>query len=339
MTYQSLIPKVAAAFGVHYVAVGPLQKGYRNESYKLTLDSGENINLIFHKNERQALQRIQSADAASAILSNAFLPVRTRFDQRTLKVSDGKNDVYAGLYAYLPGKTIPWEAYTKDHIKLLGWAMSDMHATWRDASAVHSAHLLTELEGLLGRMDRYFKDEGVREALRRKLSLSVDSSSLPRFMRLVQYVARYADSQPLHMDLVRGNILFAPATPGDRWQLDGVALSGVIDFEKTALGSPLFDIARTAAFLLVDCSSKEPADVVKYFLRSGYNRRGGAHYDPAAILGSQPQSQLLPGLICLFLLHDFYKFLLHTPYESLPDNHHFVRTRDILVRNNMVRYV
>jgi hypothetical protein len=30
------------------------------------------------------------------------------------------------------------------------------------------------------------------------------------------------------------------------------------------------------------------------------------------------------------LLHDFYKFLLHNPYESLASNEHYIRTIALL---------
>ncbi len=47
--------------------------------------------------------------------------------------------------------------------------------------------------------------------------------------------------------------------------------------------------------------------------------------------------KVLKALIGFFLLHDFHKFLKHTPYESLEQNHHFVRTRDILIDYGMLR--
>lgn len=339
MTYQALIPKVAAALRLNYVAADPRQKGYRNESYKLTLDSGAYVNLIFHKNEREALQRIKSADMASAILSNAFLPVRTRFDKRTLRVSDGKNQVYAGVYTYLPGKTIPWEAYTKDHIKLLGWAMSDMHNMWSIGEADSGIYLTDELRGLLERMDRYFSSAGVSHALENKLKLSVKANLLT-YKSLFDWLDRTPESGAhiLHMDLVRGNVLF-DSNNGSPWSLGDVSLTGIIDFEKAAVGHPVFDIARTLAFLLVDCTGKDRRTIYKYFLESGYNKRGSSSFKRSDDIGGLPAAKVLDMLVGFFLLHDFYKFLRHTPYESLPGNHHFLRTRDILVSYNMVRYV
>jgi Ser/Thr protein kinase RdoA (MazF antagonist) len=127
------------------------------------------------------------------------------------------------------------------------------------------------------------------------------------------------------MDMVRGNILF-DTTADTPWQIDDVRLSGVIDFEKTAIGLPVCDMARTLAFLLVDCL--KPADKIsKYFIDSGYRKRGSM--DIIHI-------ELLPYFIRLFLLHDFYKFLRHTPYESLRDNYHYGRTCVILKDYGMI---
>jgi Ser/Thr protein kinase RdoA (MazF antagonist) len=47
--------------------------------------------------------------------------------------------------------------------------------------------------------------------------------------------------------------------------LNNLAITGIIDFEKTAAGPRIFDIARTLAFLLVDCKAKTPAQVTNYF--------------------------------------------------------------------------
>jgi Ser/Thr protein kinase RdoA (MazF antagonist) len=132
--------------------------------------------------------------------------------------------------------------------------------------------------------------------------------------------------QPLHMDFVRSNILFEAVPAGDF----NMSISGILDFEKAAYGHPLFDIARTLTFLLVDCKYKAPDKVRKYFLGSGYIKRG------AAMLPSKHMSILEPALN-LFLFHDFYKFLRHNPYESLPDNEHFMRTAQLLIPRQLIR--
>lgn len=337
MTYRPLIPKVAAAFGLSYSSVGAPQKGYRNESYRLTLPTGEDVNLIFHKNEREALRRIRAADQASAALGSASLPVRARLDRRILKLSDGVSEVYAGVYAYLPGETIPWEAYTKNHIKLLGWAMSDMHNVWSGREAAVSLQVTDELCMIVENMEQYFSSAGVKQALSRKLNLLI-TATLPPYVQLLDRLDKKAghDDHILHMDMVRGNVLFDSGGLS-RWTLGTTSLVGVIDFEKAAMGHPVFDIARTLAFLLVDCAGKDRRSIYKYFLQSGYNKRGGSSFERSGTVGGAPAHRVLNVLVGLFLLHDFYKFLKHTPYESLEQNHHFVRTRDILVDYGMIR--
>ena len=148
-------------------------------------------------------------------------------------------------------------------------------------------------------MEKYFADDGVHDAMAGKLGLAIfDVTRIrPALTESINLPA-----QALHMDFVRGNILF-----------DGhdtsLKISGVLDFEKTAWGPIVFDIARTLAFLIVDCKYKDEANVRKYFLHSGYNKRGGNHFTP---------TPLLEVLVDFFLLHDFYKFLRHNPYDSLP---------------------
>lgn len=321
--FEPVVPQVLTKYAVDFTAIGDMQKGYRNESYPVQLSNGLVINLLFFKNEPTILDRINRADYASATLAG-HMPVRTRYDQRLLRVKVG---VYAGLYTYLPGATVPWESFTKRHIKLTGYAMADMHAAWRPVVATDSHTVADDLLPLIARMTRYFSESSVQQALHRKLGVSVQASQFELFSELVRLVSGLPGQQIIHMDMVRGNVLFRKAEPADKWSIDDLALSGVIDFEKSTVGHPVFDIARTLAFLLVD-SPKPAHKVYKYFLDSGYCKRGG---------GTVPSSELLTALIKLFLLHDFYKFLRHAPYESLHQNHHYLRTRDILQMYGMIK--
>jgi Ser/Thr protein kinase RdoA (MazF antagonist) len=201
-----------------------------------------------------------------------------------------------------------------DHIKQLGATMSNMHAVLRQLPR-HNLPLVTEENRtLLVRMERYFADEGARAALANKLGLAI--ADITRMQPALDACAGLP-AQALHMDFVRGNILFN----------DTPAITGILDFEKTAWGSPLFDIARTLAFLIVDCKYKPEAKVRKYFLHSGYSKRGQSSFE---------HSPHFEGLVSFFLLHDFYKFLRHNPYESLDQNEHFVRTRSFLLKRNII---
>lgn len=313
--FSQIVPDISAKYGLDVTRVGGVQKGYRNESYPLMLADGGVVNLLFYKREPQILRKIRAADRAGAHAAAAGLPVRTRFDERLLRVGNG----YAGIYTYLPGRTIAWEAYSKRHIKLAGWAMADLHATLEDLSG-DGPLLADELTELISRMQRYFSDSQVAAAMVDKLGVELDTALFAIFLRVVETSRGLKGNQYVHMDMVRGNLLFSESLRGQRWQIDTVTLSGLIDFEKTAYGLPVFDVARTLAFLLIDCP--KPADkIYKYFIDSGYRKRGNKKIE---------HIELLPHLIRLFLVHDFYKFLRHTPYESLRTNYHYTRTRDLL---------
>jgi Ser/Thr protein kinase RdoA (MazF antagonist) len=339
--YRAIVPSVLAKYGLDYTTIADVQKGYRNESYPVVLKKGSTVNLLFYKREPGMLGRIRRTDEIANHLAHAGLPVRTRYDPRTSRLAGSDQTTYAVLYNYLPGRTISWEAYSQKHIKLLGMAMSDMHAVLSDVTVAwpDKCDVVAESQTLLGCMETYFNDPDVMLALRDKLDITIDTSSIAEIRQLINVFENLPSRQPLHMDMVRGNVLFAPTGTDDVWQIGDIALTGVIDFEKTTIGHPLFDIARTLAFLLVDCSSKNETKILKYFLTSGYNKRGHATYDPHATIRGISHAQLLDGLIAFFLLHDLYKFLRHTPYESLPDNHHYIRTRNILIGHAMVRYL
>lgn len=318
--YARIVPDVINKYGLDVTHVGAVQKGYRNESYPLALADGTTVNLLFYKKEPHILRRIETADMVAAQAAKAGLPVRVRHDSRLLRVGGG----YAGIYEYLPGQTISWEAYTKRHIKLAGWAMADLHRSLQGLTG-NGPLLADELAELTGRMRQYFGSADVQAAMLSKLGVVLDPELFAGFTELIIKTRQLDGQQYLHMDMVRGNMLF-DTTADTPWRIDDVRLSGVIDFEKTAIGLPMCDMARTLAFLLVDCP--KPADkIYTYFIDSGYRKRGGMNI--ASI-------ELLPYFIRLFLLHDFYKFLRHTPYESLRDNYHYGRTCAILKDYGMI---
>jgi hypothetical protein len=180
----------------------------------------------------------------------------------------------------------------------------------------------------------YFDSPKVASAMRPKLHVILHPNWLQIQLALIQYVATLPNQQPLHLDLVRSNVLFAPATPTDPLQLDGLAGAGIIDFEKTAWGHPLLDVARTLAFLLVDCLHKTTNQIRKYFLHSGYIKRGGG------VIGYERRPGqtrlLLDELVDYYLFYDFSKFLRHNPYESLRHNLHYRRTRNLLLARHIL---
>ncbi len=300
-----LFSRILTHYGLPAATAAQPEKGYRNASHAFSLPSGQVLNFVLYKHEPGILVRIQNANRVANYLANQGFPARRTFDARILQLKAGTYVRYGALYEYLPGETIPWEAYTMAHLKLLGAAMSNMHALLAEQPQATLPGVIDECQALLARIQGYFGEPGVQEALRAKLGLVLHIPPTD----FAQYKSHA--QQPLHMDFVRGNILYNQ-TP---------ALTGVLDFEKTAYGPVAFDIARTLAFLLVDCKYKTAGKVRKYFLQSGYNKRGQSSF--AAHASLEP-------LIAFFLLHDFYKFLRHNPYESLRQNEHFVRTKMLL---------
>ena len=314
---RHMVISVARMYGHAVRHLHEPAKGYRNYSYCLETTDGRLLNIIIYKCEPEILSRIKNANYVGDFLAERGMPARRTADTRIAKLTGECIEKYAALYEYLPGKTIPWEAYTMDHIKQLGKAMSDMHALLKKLPQGNLPSVADECRALLGRMEQYFADDGVCDAMARKLGLAI-GSNIARFTRILDAVSNLP-SQPLHMDFVRSNILFD--------EHEKAKITGILDFEKAAWGPPIFDIARTLAFLIIDCKYKEERKVRKYFLHSGYNKRGLSSFTP---------TPLLEHLLNFFLLYDFYKFLHHNPYESLEQNEHFIRTRDFLLNRNIL---
>jgi len=99
--------------------------GYRNTSYRADVGD-KSLNVIIYKDEPGIVQRIYRTNWLGEYLSGLGLPVRYPLDDRILTLHAPRLR-YAVLYNYLPGTTIAWEAYTKNHIKLQGWAMASLH--------------------------------------------------------------------------------------------------------------------------------------------------------------------------------------------------------------------
>jgi Ser/Thr protein kinase RdoA (MazF antagonist) len=313
---KELATRILQQYGLQPREVHPAQKGYRNKSFAATLPDGSVVNTIIYKKEPGIVQKIRHANRVADFAAALGLPTRKTYDERIIKLGY-ENPAFAALYSYLPGTTIPWEAYTMRHIKLLGGMLSDLHFALKSLPYIDEPYIIDDCRALLKQMEKYFTDDGVHDAMATKLGLAIFETT-----RLRPALTTCIDMpmQALHMDFVRGNILFDGKG-------NNLHISGILDFEKTAWGPPIFDIARTLAFLIVDCKYKEESKIRKYFLHSGYNKRGKSKYAP---------NLLLEDIIDFFLLYDFYKFLRHNPYESLQDNEHFVRTRDFLLARRIL---
>ncbi|NTW61984.1 phosphotransferase [Candidatus Saccharibacteria bacterium] len=315
--YREILPSVLRSYGIKYKQIMDFQTGYRNEIWPVIISDGQIINVTFFKCEPGIVDRINRADSVSGYLSTCGMKTRVRIDQRLLRLSTGKRTTYAGVYSYLPGVTIPWDDYTMERIKNLGGTLGAMHRYLSEFNPSNLPSVYEEYHSILTKMKAYFSRNGVANALNNKLGLSIDPAVFDEYVRLMSDQNLIEGQQPLHMDFVRGNVLF-----------ESNEVVGILDFEKTAMGHPVVDIARTLAFLLVDCKHKTAQKVTKYFLYSGYKKRG--------MNNDIGDDEIRLKLVEMFLLYDFYKFLAHNPYESLGKNEHYCRTKDILVKLGMI---
>jgi Ser/Thr protein kinase RdoA (MazF antagonist) len=319
MLVQSILKKL----NIEYVEILPFQKGYRNRSYPiLTKDRGFEIkNLIIYKNEPDILSKIKNADLVSNYLFGRDLPTRKSLSP-IIKIKLKNSTRYSRLYNYLPGETISWEAYTKNHIKLLGKTMAIIHQRTRNDNlkTKNFPNVLDVMRFQVKEMKKYFSNRGVLDAMRRKLNLEINIDIFERFDVLTFELSKLP-KDILHMDLVRSNILFSDAQDSNKSiQLKSgsqLHISGILDFEKVAVGPKIVDIARTLAFLIVDCKYKDEKKIRKYFLRSGYLKHGNSEIKDL---------QFLQNLLEYFWTYDLYKFLVHNPFEQLSTNAHYVKT-------------
>lgn len=365
-----IINKILASYSkqLKIKKILPTEKGYRNQVIPILLEDselskivGQQICLIIYKNEADILQRIKLANfIGDSLAKNGFPARQTLASQlpkksKILKILDnnkstGKNKMatiiklstpnqhirYGCLYSYLAGNTICWEAYSKKHLKLLGKSMAVMHqllakinlettqkiVNFQEISTYHS------IKQQILAMQNYFENKGVQTGLWKKLSLKIKTKVFTTAWQVIEHCQQLNNQQMIHLDFVRGNVLFNNGSGKTKsLKMQNLQLTGVLDFEKVAWGNRILDIARTLAFLLVDCKYKNHQQIVKYFLKSGYQKHGGGQL-------SRSELKLLWPLVNYFLIYDFYKFLKHNPYESLPANEHWQRTVEKIAKHS-----
>lgn len=313
---QQIVDRVCALYGLEPIVYIEPTKGYRNRSYAfVTADRAYTI--ILYKDEPDILTTIQQANRFGDYAASQGYPARQTVDGRLLRV--GRQ--HACLYYYLPGGTIPWEAYTRHHLRELGRGLAELHHCMAGSRLMLPPavlHLATNQRA----MQAYFTDPGVIQALDAKLRLRVADTAFDTVDWA--HLEKLTGQQPLHLDFVRGNVLFMEGQP---------EISGVIDFEKAAIGHPIIDVARTLAFLVVDSVHKTPPLTQHEFLVRGYQS-----HSPRFQGFDSPRdvNKMLSTLVNHFLLYDLYKFLRHNPYEALPKNHHFMRTASLLMHKKLL---
>jgi Ser/Thr protein kinase RdoA (MazF antagonist) len=319
--------EIAEQYGLRKIRVLEAQAGYRNQIFPISAE-GKEICLAIYKDEPGILGRIRSANAISNYLAAKGFPARKNADPRIIRIKAKNSTRYASLYEYLRGTVIPWEAYTRAHLKLSGSAMARMHLLLKDFPIDGLPAVETELLLTASRMSRYFMDGGVKNAMASKLNVRFSDALINRYAAIIRAARRLPDRQPLHMDFVRGNILFSGPN-------DNLSITGIIDFEKSAGGHRTFDVARSLAFLYADSKYKTHKQVYKSFLISGYVRGGGKLDKVVFKIDGEP-IDLLESLVEFFWLHDIYKFLKHNPYEDLHGNEHYLRTAEILLKRGLL---
>lgn len=316
-------------YKVKYKTILAPQSGYRNEIWPVITNTNKTINLTFFKEESNAVNRINRASSVSGWLATQGLPTRTQIDPRLLQLKSLNHNRIAALFNYLPGDTIAWESYSKKHLELLGYSMAVMHNKLQDYSKP-LPNIYDETTYITNAIHKYFLNKQTTQAISSKLLLKIDVKKILLLHKTILNCKNLPNQQALHMDYVRGNILYSK-DKSSALSFGGLSVSGILDFEKTAYGYVGIDIGRTLAFLYVDCKYKKPSQVYKYFLKSGYYKKG--------LSKVRLNNNLLTNIVLYFLLYDFYKFLAHNPYESLYQNQHYVRTRIILQQFGIIKQV
>ena len=329
MLNRTQLTQVAEAYSISCKKLLGVAKGYRNTAHFFEGFDGKKYNLIVYKAEPNISQTIARANQFGDSLAALGFPARHTADPRIITLRNNRTVLHASLYQYQTGTTIPWNGFTQKHLKNLGKTMSELHFLSPKNNDLLMPSALEVNQSYLEAIKKYFNQTGVNSALQKKLGLRVNLSELTTILPyLLLKTEALQKNQLLHMDFVRGNILFETE--------ESPTITGIIDFEKATFGHPIFDIARTLAFLYVDCTQKEPEKIEKYFLHSGYNKKGTSKFQPIFYTRSGIKSNLLDTLVRFYLVYDFYKFLKHTPYEDLPKNQHFVKTIQLLEKKEII---
>lgn len=305
-----------------------LNQGYMNTVVKVIIDSSVYVLSFFNPNRysnKYSKDLLEEIHCAIGFLKNNGLPVRdacflpngdTVLMLERDNFSQIKND-WKGkekirlvtLYNYCGGVTIPWEAYTRRHIKSLGMSMLRMHEIWARYRACNKIYdWSTYFEVDSRRMLAYFTRNS--SYIQKKLSICIDVREINQIIKNIRLMNKNSllnsSWQFIHCDFVRGNLLFSTEKEKDIYPI-----TGILDFEKMLFGPVEVDVARTLAFLYVDCKYKKKDEVENYFSQ-GYVKKIDKVY--------------LELLIKYFLWRDLWKLLACNPYESLLDNEHYLRT-------------
>lgn len=204
----------------------------------------EILNLVIFNNEIGSIETIQIQNKACSELAKLNLSFQIRYPKsRIIQIINKKNnfETLACLYNYIEGQTISWENYTSSRLKQIGKCLAELHLGFEALN--FDRRLLSKLYpqkqiclDQTREMKSYFARLEVKLAMYKKLGIILNVN----FEKLESLVSQIeSENKVLHMDFVRGNII---------WDEDQNRIVGIIDFEKMSLGKVEFDIARTLVF-------------------------------------------------------------------------------------------
>jgi Ser/Thr protein kinase RdoA (MazF antagonist) len=341
LSSKKLIAFLASEYGIlslgsTKVTIHEYSQGYMNHVLQVDINAARYVVVIYNSMRYRGQSGVDFISELSRISEylnaknfparRAILAKRGVFVSQMLLEGQNSNPHLVGLYEYLPGNTLEWDGYTRRHLRALGEKMGQMHNLLSEYNSGKRPSAIQE-------WPEYFERDNKRlmtyigkhtKSITKKLQLKVHLNEVEKLIKtLGQQIGEIPlRSQLIHCDFVRGNILFSETKLNNTYPI-----IGVLDFEKMLYGPVIVDVARTLAFLLVDCRYKTEAEILKYFLHEGYIVLGK---------GSVLSVLELDPYMVYFWLRDFWKFLECNPYEDLKKNYHFNKTVEILMEKKLL---
>ena len=238
---DQLIHKILKPFGLaqQVLKIAAAESGYRNTIVPITLESGQKLSLIFYKREPGIVKKIQRANYVSHELAKKGWPTRQAMtnqnSQSIIRLAVNHQVQYCCLYNYLPGHTISWSDYSQKHLKLLGQVLGYLHYDLATIKPIIKKNELSEIVILrknLTEMNSYFCLKNVKSALEQKLNITQSSHCWQRWRDLLIVLEKAKPTQILHLDFVRGNILFNQLSDHNSTQSPVASKLG-LDFDRT----------------------------------------------------------------------------------------------------------
>ncbi|GAB4163253.1 MAG: hypothetical protein Fur003_5980 [Candidatus Dojkabacteria bacterium] len=295
-------------------------EGYMNNCYLINTPKQQLIMVIYNSNRYKTETDINRLEEIYSL--NLNLPIRKPIgynNSKHLMKYTRKSGIsnFVGLYNYLEGETLPWEGYTRRHLFALGEMHKQLHlslSTQPPTKYIESWDQYIKRDS--AKLISYFIKNSL--SIERKVKISLDILGLKALTESFSHYRLAA--QLTHMDFVRGNILFSNIKHKEKYEI-----TGILDFEKMLIAPVEFDIARTLAFLLVDCRFSSDEKIIEYYLKKGYGYQ------------EKKNDRVIQKFLIYFWCRDLWKFLVSNPYESLADNFHYKATVERLIASGLLR--